>query len=440
MSESVGLPEAVSMAIGGMVGGGIFAVLGVVAGAAGTLAWAAFVVAGLLALAAGYSMLRLNSLLSDATSPIGYVQHFTGSTTLSGIVGWTFVFGYVGTMAMYAYAFGGYFTELVGVASVAGFSIRPVVSALMVAGFVGLNVLGAHASGRTEDVLVGLKIAILLLFGLGGIWYGTSHGGISLGFGNLGAGPVIAAAVSFVAFEGWELLFFDQDSIENPTETVRKAVYISIVSATALYILVALVTTNLAGLDAIQRHAETALAIAARPFLGQIGFVLISLAALFSTGSAINATLFSSARLSNRLVSNDLLPSRLRDESHDEPVRALLVLGALSAAFTFLGSLDAISSFASLAFISIFGGLSLVAFRQRENLTTAAIPAAATVGAAASVLALLWHLYTAEQGTFWTVLALGVAVIAVELLYFERDELAEDARALEREVPGVGKN
>ncbi|WP_410765401.1 APC family permease [Haloferax sp. DFSO60] len=440
MSDTVGLPEAVSMAIGGMVGGGIFAVLGVVAGAAGTLSWAAFVVAGLLALAAGYSFLRLNSLLSEQMSPIGYVQQFTGNTTLSGIVGWTFVFGYVGTMAMYAYAFGGYFTELVGVTSLVGFSLRPVVSALMVAGFVGLNVLGAHASGRTEDVLVGLKVAILLLFGLGGIWYGTTHGGISLGFGNLGAGPVIAAAVSFVAFEGWELLFFDQESIENPSETLPRAVYVSIVGATVLYILVALVTTNLAGLDAIQQHAETALAIAARPFLGQVGFVLISLAALFSTGSAINATLFSSARLSNRLVTNDLLPSRLRDESRDEPVRPLLVLGALSAGFTFLGSLDAISSFASLAFISIFGGLCLLAFRQRENFQTAVIPAVGALGAAASVAALLWHLYTAEQGTFWTVLALAVAVISVELLYFERDELAEDARALEHELHDVEKH
>ncbi|MFC7128902.1 APC family permease [Haloferax chudinovii] len=435
MSDEVGLPEAVSMAIGGMVGGGIFAVLGVVAGAAGTLAWAAFVVAGVLAVCAGYSLLRLNSLCESPRSPVGYVERFTDdNTTLAGVVGWTFVFGYVGTMAMYAYAFGGYFVELTGVSTVASASVQPFVSALTVAAFVSLNVFGAHASGRAEDVLVGLKVAILLVFGVGGVAYGATHGGLGFGLSNLGIGPLVAAAVSFVAFEGWELLLFDQENIADPRETVRKAIYISIAGATALYILVALVTTNLAGIDAIQRHAETALAVAARPFLGQAGFVLISVAALFSTGSAINATLFSSARLSKRLVADDLLPSRLRDESADEPIRPLVTLGVLAAGFAFLGSLDAISSFASLAFISIFGGLSLLAFREREELATAVIPAVGTVGGIGSAAALLWHLFDAERGTFWTVLALAVVVVGVEVLYFERQSIADEVRSAERRV------
>ena len=434
MSDKVGLAESVSMAIGGMVGGGIFAVLGVVAGAANTLAWAAFVVAGVLALCAGYSLLRLNNLCDEPRSPVGYVQRFTGNTTLSGVVGWTFVFGYVGTMAMYAYAFGGYFTELVGVSTVASLSLQPLVSVLTVAVFVGLNVFGAHASGRAEDVLVGLKVAILLLFGVGGVVYGSTHGGLEFGLGNLGVGPLVAAAVSFVAFEGWELLLFDQETITNPRETVERAIYISIVGATGLYILVALVTTNLASTQAIQRHAETALAIAARPFLGQAGFVLISIAALFSTGSAINATLFSSARLSKNLVVDDLLPSRLRDESTDEPIRPLLVLGALAAGFAFFGSLDAISSFASLAFISIFGGLSLLALRERENLPTTVVPILGTAGASASVVALLWHLFDAERATFWTVLVLAVVVGGVELLYFERDAIASELRSTEQRI------
>ncbi|ELZ74353.1 cationic amino acid transporter [Haloferax larsenii JCM 13917] len=434
MSEKVGLPEAVSMAVGGMVGGGIFAVLGVVATSSGTLAWAAFVVAGLLALSAGYSLLQLNGLCEQPRTPVGYVQQFADDTTLSGIVGWTFVFGYVGTMAMYAHAFGGYFTRLVGVSSLGSVPLSPAVSVLTVASFVGLNVFGAHASGRAEDALVGLKVAILLLFGVGGAAYGATHGGLSFGLSNVGVGPLVAAAISFVAFEGWELLLFDQESIEDPRETVKKAIYISIVGATALYVLVALVTTNLAGTQAITQHAETALAVAARPFLGQAGFVLISIAALFSTGSAINATLFSSARLSKRLVADDLLPSRLRDESTDEPIRPLFTLGVLAAAFASLGSLDAISSFASLAFITIFGGLSFLAFREREDAWTAVIPAVGTVGAAGSVTALLWHLFRAERGTFWTVLLLAIIVVGVELLYFERDAIVSEAQSVETRV------
>ncbi|MFB6085375.1 MAG: APC family permease [Halodesulfurarchaeum sp.] len=433
-SESVGLTESVSMAVGGMVGGGIFAVLGVVAGAAGTLAWMAFVVAGVIAASAGYSFTYLNRLTTDPSGPIAFVEQFTGRTTLAGMTGWTFIFGYVGTMAMYAFAFGGYFVELVGVQSLVGLPARAIVSLVVVASFVGLNVLGAHSSGRTEDVLVGLKVAILLLFGGGGLYYGLTHQGIASGFAQFGVGPLIAAAISFVAFEGWELLLFDQDSIRDPEATVRKAVYISIAVATGLYVLVAVVTTNLVSTQVIQQHSETALAVAAQPFLGHLGFVLISLAALFSTGSAINATLFSSARLSKQLVSEDFLPNQLRGNGDGEPVRALLVLGALTAVFTFFGSLDGITSFASLSFITIFGAVSYLAYRERTSLRSTVIPLVGTVGAIATVLALLWHLYAAERGVFGTVVVIAVAVISVELLYFDREHIERDLRELESEV------
>ncbi|MFB6164593.1 MAG: APC family permease [Haloarculaceae archaeon] len=429
-TEKVGLAEAVSMAVGGMVGGGIFAVLGVVATAAGPLAWAAFVVAGVIATAAGYSFVRLEHLTDEPTGPITYVERFTGSQTLAGMTGWTFIVGYVGTMAMYAYAFGGYFTELLGAHAVAGVPARPVVSLCVVAVFVGLNALGAHASGRTEDVLVGLKVLILLVFGVGGLYYGFKHGELTTGLGNLGAGPIVAAAISFVAFEGWELLSFDQDSIRDPAATTRKAIYLSIAIATALYVLVAVVTTDLVSADVIAAHSETALAIAAEPLLGRLGFVLIALAALFSTASAINATLFSSARLSKRLATEDLLPSQIESDS-DDPLRALLVLGALTSAFTVLGSLDGITSFASLAFITIFGGVSLLALREREQaVATWALPGLGVVGAAATVVALLWHLYATERGVFATVVAIAVVVIAVELLYFEREPLVEEVERL----------
>ncbi|MFB6125638.1 MAG: APC family permease [Halanaeroarchaeum sp.] len=431
-AESIGFSESVSMAVGGMVGGGIFAVLGVVAGAAGTLAWVAFVVAGVIAAAAGYSFNRLNAITEEPRGPITFVEQFTDRTTLAGMTGWTFIFGYVGTMAMYAYAFGGYFTELVGVHALAGVPLRPVVSVLTVAAFVTLNTAGAHASGRTEDVLVGLKVAILLVFGLEGLSYGFTHHQIGFGLGQFGVGPLVAAAISFVAFEGWELLLFDQDTIRDPENTVRKAVYASIAVATFLYIVVALVTTNLVSADQIAAHAETSLAIAARPFLGALGFGLISVAALFSTGSAINATLFSAARLSSTLATDDYLPHGI-SRGGGEPVRALLVLGGLTASFTFFGSLDGITSFASLAFITIFGLVSALAFRERGSaIRTWLVPAVGTLGAAATVVALLWHLYDAEPHVFGSVVVIATAVILVELLYFEREPLFEEGERIER--------
>ena len=431
-SDGIGLFEAVSMAIGGMVGGGIFAVLGVVAGAAGTLAWAAFLVSGSVALCAGYSFVRLNALTGAGSGPISYVERFTGSTKLGGMAGWTFVVGYVGTMALYAHAFGGYFVELLGGAGVAGLPLRPVVTLAVVAAFVGLNLAGAHATGLTEDVLVGLKVLILLVFGVGGLYYGYATGRLTAGLANVGVGPLLASAIAFVAFEGWELLFFDQASIADPERTVRRAVYVSVVAATALYVMVAVVTTNLLDPSTIQRHAETSLALAARPFLGSAGFLLVGVAALFSTGSALNATLFSAARLFDDLVDEEFLPGRLARGDSDGPVRPILVLGALTGALSVLGSLDAISSFASLAFVVIFGSVSLLAFTQRASLVSAVVPALGALGAAATVVALLYHLATSEPGVLVVVLSLAVAVVVAELLYFERSTVVSEVRTIRR--------
>ena len=433
-SDQISFVEALAMAIGGMVGGGIFAVLGVVAVEAGPAAWLAFVASGIIAFCAGYSALRLNAQADDQLNPIAYVEQFTGNTTLAGMTGWTFIVGYVGTMSLYAYAFGGYFAELVGMDSVVGLPLRVLITLLAIAVFVGLNVAGAHASGRTEDVLVALKVLILLVFGLGGLYYGFQRGMIRSGLANVEVSALLAAAIGFVAFEGWELLLFDQESIENPQQTIEKAIYVSIVGATALYVIVAVVTTNLVSTQVIQQNSETALAVAAEPFLGQIGFLLISVAALFSTGSALNATLFSASRLSRMLVANDLLPSELRGGDEDEPVRPLLVLGVLTALLSVFGSLNAISSFASLSFITIFGGFSLLAFRERSSFVTALLPAVGCLGAIGAIVGLLYHLATAEPEVFVTVLGIAAVVIATELLYFERTPLLAEARDVKQRL------
>ena len=444
--QQLGLAEGVSIALGGMIGGGIFAVLGVVAQITHAATWAAFVLAGIVALCAGYSYNVLNRISDDRGGSVTFVQCFTGNATLAGMTGWTLLFGYIGSMAMYAYAFGSFATGLPYVPTeVAGLPARPLVSILAIAGFVGLNMLGARATGSTENVLVGVKIAILLVMGLGGLGYGWTHGGLETGLGQLSTpsfGPIMAAAVSFVAFQGWQLLFYDQESIADPVETIRKAVYVAIPSAVGIYVVVAITTLSLAPADVIQTHPERALAVAADPFL-PYGYLIISVAALFSTGSAINATLFSSGYFAKGMLSDDLLPDRVGDSSADGlPYRTLLLLGIVTATLSAVGTLGAITSFASLAFIVVFGGMCYLALRQhdRENVT-AAIPLVGGIGSIGFFVLMFWHLYRAEPETFVSVVVIAVAVLTVELLYFERprlEEITEIGAAVEEQLPATG--
>lgn len=313
----------------------------------------------------------------------------------------------------------------------------------VVAAFVALNLIGARATGSTENLLVGLKIAVLAMLGVGGLVFATvvQPRPIDYGVDRLASfGPIMAAAVSFVAFQGWQLLFYDQESITDPTETIRRAVYVSIPVAVAIYVVVAVVTTNLAR-AALRSHPHTALASAAEPMLGAfgyagVGYTVVSLAALFSTGSAINATLFSSGHLAKGMVSTDLLPDRVGDGDADGvPPRTLLVLGGITAALTLVGTLEAITAFASLAFIVVFGTVSALAVRHRDQPAVNPLPPlVGVVGTAAFAPLMLYHLATSEPGTFLTVLTIAVAVVAVELLYFEHDALERELAAFERDV------
>jgi len=436
----LGLIEAVSIALGGMIGGGIYAVLGVVTGITGASTWLAFLLAGIVAVCTAYSYVQLNEIVvddgGDGGGSVTFIQSFTGNPTLAGMVGWTLLFGYIGSMAMYAFAFAEFTIILPGVPEgLFGLPLRPLVSVGVIAIFVGVNLLGAHATGSAENVLTSVKVLVLVAFGIAGILYAqvVSPARLTLAGSRLvSASPIVAAAVSFVAFQGWQLLFYDQESFERPLDRIPKAIYLSIPAAVVIYMVVAVVTYNLAP-GAIQDSPHTALATAAEAIgsvadLSTAAGLVISLSALFSTASAINATLFSAGYFAKGMLTDDLLPDRAGDSSvSGVPTRTLLLLGVVTAAFTAYGSLSAITSFASLAFIIVFGAMSALAFSRRKNARIAAVwPALGAVGAPLFFVLLFYHLYTAERQTFYGVVVLTVVVISVEVLYFERDVIKRE--------------
>src|SRR6056297_3547707 len=164
MSEQLGLREAVAMGVGGLIGGGIFAVLGVAAEIAGNAAFLAYLIAGGVAMASGYSYSRLTAHFDEEGGSFTFIEHYTGNETIAGLVGWTLIVGYVGTMAMYAFAFGSFAAYLlVGSSHTV---LRGALSIGIIGLFTGVNVMGVRESGESQDILVYVKVAILLTFGL----------------------------------------------------------------------------------------------------------------------------------------------------------------------------------------------------------------------------------------------------------------------------------
>ncbi|WP_435363160.1 APC family permease [Haloarchaeobius sp. DYHT-AS-18] len=441
--ESLGFTGATAIGLGGMIGGGVFAVLGVVASIAGAAAWLAFLAASLVSMCAAYAYLKLNRINDRNGGSVTQLETYLDDTDYAGMVGWTLLLGYVGSIAMYAYAFGGFGVKLLPSLGLGESVLHPLLSVLAVAFFVGLNVLGARATGSSEKVLVTLKVVILLGIGLWGLYYGSTKNALQFGFSNVATtGFVTAVAVSFVSFQGWQLLLYDQERIENVEKNLPRAVSVSIVGAILVDCIVAVLVTSLVKTSVIQAHPEIAVARAVEPFLGQLGFTFVAVAALFSTGSAINGTLFSAAHFTKGMLDDGLAPDQLGDaDASGAPTRTVLVLGAAAAAFAAYGSLNAITSFGSLAFVVVFGTVCALALTERDHEEMNPLPpAAGFLGCLAAFPLILYHLWVAERGTFVTVVVLAVAVVSIEVLYFKRETLLAEADAVADRVESAVEN
>ncbi|MDF9745265.1 APC family permease [Natrinema salsiterrestre] len=432
-----GVGTAVALGVGGIVGGGIYAAIGIVVAAAGILTWFAYSLATVVVLCCAYSYVKLNDATDSDGGSVTYIEELTGRSTAAGVVGWTLIVGYIGTMAMYAYAFGMYGQMLLGFEYVWGLPIRQFLSVGVLAIFIGLNLLGASSSAAVERYLVFVQAGIIAVFGLIGLWYGAANYQLRLGFAELGLNPIIAASVGFVSFEGWQLLFYDQEQFDDPDETLAKGVFISIPIAAAVYVLVGFVITTLLPEEVVAAQPEPALLYGAL-LISKWLALAVGLAGLISTASAINSTLFSEAIFAKNLISDDILPHEMGDPDADAaPKRTVIVIGVLTAAFTVLGSLEAVVEFASLAFIVVFGAMSALALgvRDADGVDVNPVPPLlGAIGSAAFFVMLTWYLYSQLPAVFWLVVVIAAAVFAIEALYFKRQTLSEGIRQVEKRV------
>ena len=101
--SKLGFNGTFSMAVGGMVGGGIFSTLGVVIAIAGAWAWLSFVTAGLIALSAGYSYLKLSAYYSEGGGAFTFLREIDAEG-FAGTLSWVLIVGYVLTNSVYAAA------------------------------------------------------------------------------------------------------------------------------------------------------------------------------------------------------------------------------------------------------------------------------------------------------------------------------------------------
>jgi amino acid transporter len=411
----LGFWPVVAIGIGGMVGGGIFAVLGLAVELAHGGTPVAFALAGVVALLTTYSYAKLSVAYPSRGGTVTFLNKVFGAGKLTGMLNVLLWLSYIVMLSLYAFAFGSYGATFFPIAWQA-VAKHGLISFVIVA-IAGLNLLSAEAIGRAEKWIVALKIAILLLF------VGVGFAGIKIAqIAPLSWSPplqlVAGGMIIFVAYEGFELIANTAQDVRNVAKTLPRAYYTAVGFVIALYVLVSLVTVGHLGVQRIVAAKDYALAEAARPFLGQAGFTMIAIAAMLSTASAINATLYGTARLSRSVAEADELPEWLEGNVWGQPIWGLLISAGLTLIVANAFDLTSIATLGSAGFLLIFAAVNVANVRHASQTNSHRwISASGAVACIAALGALVWQTAQTAPMKLWTLaVMLGVAVV-IEAAY-----------------------
>ncbi len=410
--RSLTLGEVVSIGIGGMIGGGIFAVLGLSVQLTRGGAPLAFLLSGIIALLTAYSYAKLSKRFPSKGGTIEFLVKAYGTGILSGTLNIFLLVSYIIMISLYAYAFGAYGATFFNNDAL----VMHILITLVILAFTLLNAFGARISGLAEELMVGFKVSILGLVAVAGLMFIK---GSRLALQNW-AGPVQLIAggmIIFLAYEGFELIANAGGDIER-TSDLPKAFYISVLSVIVIYVLIAIVTVGNLPFSEIISARDYALAEVARPALGLLGFVLVAIAALVSTSSAINATLYGTARASYMVAKYGELPKITERRVWKDAYEGLILISLFSLIVANTVDLETVSIAGSSGFLLVFLAVNIAALRLRKEVH--ANPVLVSLGIAGAISAfsvLLYYTYLVSPAELSLPIMLLVGSALMEVGY-----------------------
>lgn len=305
---NVDLMGAAALGVGGMMGAGLYTLLGLAARSAGVLLLLAFLLAGVAASFSVYSYARLGMAFPGCGGGAHFLMASLGNSDVCASLN---VFQYVAYLiatSLYGAGFaddvgalaGGHLpltaTRLIGAACVLVFSL--------------VNLMGPQLVNRSQKLIITAELTILALL----LLLGVTHADPSLMVATPwphGLGVVPAAGLLYVTFQGFGVVTNAAEDMKSPKTELPKAMFLALAIVLLGYLLVSLLVVCLLSVVEIEQDAGHVLAIAGAAVLGQTGFLVIAAAAILATASAVNATLFASANIGADLAVNGQLPSRL---------------------------------------------------------------------------------------------------------------------------------
>lgn len=369
-----------------MIGGGMFATLGLMLDVAGPAAWFSFILAGITAYATAHSYAGLTGSIGKG----GGIYRFlvkAGLRRAALVVVSLLIAAYVLSMSVYAYTFGAYLAEIF---PQAGWVVRGLAAACIIAVLL-INLAGAAEASFAEIVAVIVKLVSLIGLSVFGLLQFSIEPFLPDRLDmELGQSVVLGAATVFMAFQGFQLLTYDYEEIRRPDHTLRRAFRWGVLTTTAVYVAVTIAAVMLVGTQEIVADRETALNTMGRAALGEAGLYIMVAVAGMATITAINATLFATARLS-RMAASEFASLAGADDNRPRALTPFLIgLSACALVLALIGGVQDLIRWASFLFLVVFAAVNAIAFNSSGYRSIAGMTG--LIGTGVSILALgIYH-------------------------------------------------
>ena len=416
-NKELGLLELVAIALGGMVGGGIFTILGISVSMIGYLTPVAIIIGGLIAALAAYSYVKLGVYYQDQGATYSFFKKtYPTSRFWASAIGWFIIFGYISTLALYAYTFSSYALSSTELAQ--NRWARKAIAIAVISLFTFINLWSVNGMGKIEDLMVYSKLIILALVSIVLMQNSTMDLGTLMHHVSLDAKHtsgftiLIVASLTFVAYEGFQLVINAVNEMTHPEKNIPRAIYIAISLAMLIYVVISLAALLAIPTQDIIQKKEYALAAGAGHVLGPAGANLVILAALLATSSAISGTVFGASRQMAVIAGDGYFPRWLSVRKNKSPQNAILAMAIMASILVTIGGLELILEFGSMTFLLVSLLMAMANYKLRKQthsstfLTVLSI-AGLAIGAALIIYYELTHQWTQMMAIFGLYLALA---------------------------------
>lgn len=400
LKRELTLFSATLYGIGIIIGAGIYALIGQAAGIAGWNMWISFVVAAILATFTGLSYAELSSMMPKEGAEYVYSLTAFHRRSVSFIIGWIFLLSSIVAAATVALGFSGYFIRL--------FSMDAIFLVPISVGLIAVLTLINY--GGMKDTSVFNIIASIFEFGglfiiifLGASFFGNFKVNIDIASLAANSYPILsAAALIFFAFIGFEEIANVSEETKKARKVVPKALMLSILITTILYILTAVAALSVLGPEALAASSAP-LADVASAAAGSDMLMIMAIMAMISTTNTVLLSLVVASRFIYGMSCWHVLPRKFSkiQKHHHTPYISVFLVGFIAAVLTLGGDILSVAEVTTMSifiiFISVNASLIMLRYKKpkakryfRSPLTVGKFPVLAGLGLVSSILILFY--------------------------------------------------